>query len=151
MTLDATDPAAAETLWVVQDRLTLHGRVEGSGLDMIEVEIPPGSGTPPHTHASPETFLVLEGEIRFGHFAGPPREIAGRPGTCVKVGSMEPHNYRNPGPAPARMLVLLEPSMTAFFRDIGRPDRPAEGAPPDFAAIGAAMARHGIGLVEMAA
>lgn len=40
------------------------------------------------------------------------------------------------------MLVQIEPSMVAFFRDIGLAAKP-QGA-PDFARITAAMARHGI-------
>lgn len=38
------------------------------------------------------------------------------------------------------MLVLLERSMIAFFRDVGTSDRQTE---PDFALLDAAMERHG--------
>jgi quercetin dioxygenase-like cupin family protein len=152
MTVTMTTPQTAETLWVVQDRLRFYGGIEGSPLQLIEVEVPPGSGTPPHTHASPEVFWVLEGEVTFRHF-GPDgvRTMTGGAGTSVRVDGLEPHNYANEGAAPARMLVLLEPQMTAFFRDIGRPNPPAAGAAPDFAAIGAAMARHGIAPVPVPA
>jgi hypothetical protein len=47
------------------------------------------------------------------------------------------------------MLVMLAPYMIAFFRDIGSERRP-EGA-PDYVRIGAAMARHGIETLSMAA
>jgi hypothetical protein len=45
-------------------------------------------------------------------------------------------------------MVLIEPSMVDFFRDIGTVEPQAE---PDFARIGAAMARHGIEVLTMAA
>jgi quercetin dioxygenase-like cupin family protein len=150
MHVDVTTPATAESFWVVFDRLRLLGPVEGSNLHLIEAEVPPGSGTPPHTHASPETFCVIEGEITFRHFAagGPPTVSVAGPGTTVRVGSHAPHNYVNESGQPARMLVALEQSMLDFFRDIGTPER---AAAPDFARIGAAMERHGIAALEMAA
>jgi quercetin dioxygenase-like cupin family protein len=150
MNVDVTTPATAESLWVVLDRMRLLGRVEGSDLHLVEVEVPPGSGTPPHTHASPETFYVIEGALTFRHFAagGPPQVIAAGPGTSVQVASRAPHNYVNDSGRPARMLVALDQSMIDFFRDIGTPEQPAA---PDFAAIGAAMERHGIAALRMAA
>jgi hypothetical protein len=60
-----------------------------------------------------------------------------------------PHNYVNESRKPVRMLVMLEASMVAFFRDIGSAER-AHGA-PDFARIGAAMAKHGIEALATAA
>ena len=145
MQFDVTTPESGETLWVVADRIRFLGGIAGSGLELIEVEIPPGSGTPPHTHASPEMFYVTEGEVTVRRFAadGPPEVAVGGPGTTIRIGSMVPHNYSNESDRPARMLVLLEPSMTAFFRDIGT----SEPQAPDLARIGSAMQRHGIAML----
>lgn len=148
MTVTVTTHDSAETLWVAADRLRILGGVEGSDLSLLEVTVPPGSGTPPHTHLSPELFYVVSGEITYGHFlhGAPPRMTRALPGTTVRVDSMEPHNYTNTGPDTAVMLVLVDPSMVAFFRDLGHVEPPAPGTPPNIAEIMAAMARHGIAL-----
>jgi quercetin dioxygenase-like cupin family protein len=147
MTTRSLTREAAPSLWVVRDRLTFHGPIEGSDLSLVEVEIPPGSGTPPHTHASPETFHVLSGEVTFTVFDGPaPRQVTGTPGATVAIASRVPHNYANASGRPATMLVMLDDSMVACFQDLGRREAPPMG-PPSEAEIGAVMdacRRHGI-------
>lgn len=142
--IEVTTPEQGETLWVVADRIRFLGAVLGSPLELIEVEIPPGSGTPPHTHASPETFYILDGELTVRLFTagGPPEVLRAGCGASIGVPTRVPHNYTNESGKMVRMLVLLEPSMTAFFREIGSQE-PLTGE-PDFARIGAAMQRHGI-------
>jgi hypothetical protein len=61
-----TRPIDADVRWVVRDRIRFMGELEGTHLNVLEVEVPPGSGTPPHRHESPEIFRVLDGEITFG-------------------------------------------------------------------------------------
>ncbi|MDX8465607.1 cupin domain-containing protein [Mesorhizobium sp. VK23B] len=150
MNFNVTTPEAAQTLWVVADRIRLLGGIADSSLELIEVEVPPGSGTPPHSHASPELFYVLEGTLTVRHFGtgGPPEVTVAGPGTSVRIGPRAPHNYSNDSGRPVRMLVLVEPSMIAFFRDIGTVEPQAQ---PDFARIGAAMQRHGIEALPAAA
>jgi quercetin dioxygenase-like cupin family protein len=125
--------------------------VPGSAAELVDIEVPAGSGTPPHTHRSPELFYIQEGELTLREFgpALPPKVIRATAGTSVRIPSMVPHNYVNESGKPVRMLVMLEPSMIAFFREIGSVERP-QGT-PDFARIGAAMARHGIEALAMAA
>jgi len=150
MQIDVNIPNNGEILWVVADRVRFLGGLSGSNLELIEVEVPPGSGTPPHTHASPEMFYVLDGELTVRHFAagGPPRATVAGPGTAIRIEPMAAHNYSNDSRGPVRMLVLIEQSMITFFRDIGTVEPQAE---PDFAQIGAAMQRHGIEVLSMAA
>lgn len=141
--------AGPETLWVVADRIRFLGGLTTAGSELVEVSVPPGSGTPPHCHASPELFHVIEGTLtvrRFG--AGRPETVVAGPGMSVRVAGMEPHNYANESGEPVRMLVLIEPSMVAFFRDVGTLQPQAE---PDFARLGAAMERHGIVMLAPAA
>lgn len=134
----------AEALWVVADRIRFLGGLPGSSLELIEVEVPPGSGTPPHSHASAELFHVVEGTLTVRIFgAGAPEAAAVGAGSSVRIEGWVPHNYSNDSGQPVRVLVLLDGTMTAFFRDIGTAERPSQ---PDFAKIGAAMERHGIRL-----
>ncbi|MER8577084.1 cupin domain-containing protein, partial [Mesorhizobium sp. M1338] len=140
MTIDVVPFDGGETVWVIADRIRFLGGVAGSNLEMLEVTVPPGSGTPPHAHPSPEMFYILEGELRIRHFeAGEaPRTVVADPGSAVRIGPMESHDYSNESGKQVRMLVLVEPSMTAFFRDIGTVEPLTQ---PDFAKIGAAMQR----------
>jgi quercetin dioxygenase-like cupin family protein len=145
--MQLTRPADADALWVVRDRVRFMGELAGTALVVLEVDVPPGSGTPPHVHSSPEIFRVLSGDIAFGLFGeGAPREEVAGPGTVVTVPSSVPHNYRNAGSRPASMLVVVERTMSEFFRDVGTREAPPAG-PPTEAEIGAmlaACARHGI-------
>jgi quercetin dioxygenase-like cupin family protein len=137
----------ADALWVVRDRVRFMGDLAGTALTVLEVEVPPGSGTPPHLHDSPEIFRVLEGELTFGRFGdGPPSLVAAGPGTVVTVPSRVPHNYANASAAPASMLVVVERSMADFFRDVGSREAPPAAPPADdeIARMLAACDRHGI-------
>ncbi len=151
MTLEVTTASTADYLWVVADRIRFLGGVPGSDMELLDVEVPPGSGTPPHVHESPELFYVLEGEMTVRQFAPdlPPQVVKAGPGTSVRVSPRVPHNYTNESDRPVRMLVMLAPSMIAFFRDIGSVERPQGG--PDFAGISAAMDRHGVEALSPAA
>ncbi len=147
MAVGVTTVAEAETLWVLGDRLRFMGEVEGGSLHAVEVTIPPGSGTPPHRHASVEIFHVTEGEVTFAEFGdGPPRQAIAGPGTVVTVPSGAAHNYVNAGQQAARMLVVLERQMVDFFRDVGTPQPPPPGPPSDatIARLLEICGRHGI-------
>lgn len=152
-----TDPAArifpegtGETLHVLGDTVTLRGPIAvhpaGEALFMADVTVPPGSGVPPHTHPSPETFRVLEGQVAFAA-PGPEglAETLAGPGDVVHVPPGAPHGYRNPGPAPARLTVILDAGMVAFFRAAASPAPLAGPPPPETVARILAIARgHGI-------
>lgn len=146
-TLRVTRPAEAESVWVVRDRVRFMGTLDGTDLCVLEVEVPPGSGTPPHVHDSPEIFRVLTGELTFGRFGdGAPVMEKAAAGTVVTVPSRVPHHYQNEGPVPASMLVVVERSMAEFFRDLGRTVAPpaAPPSPEEIAEVMDACARHGI-------
>lgn len=149
-TIGITRHEDAESLWVVRDRIRFMGTVAGTTLGIVEVEVPPGSGTPPHVHESPEIFRVLSGAITFGRFGdGPPSMSTASAGTVVTVPSNVPHNYANQSTEPASMLVVVDQTMIAFFRDLGRPEVPPAAPPSDaeIAEVLAACGRHGISIL----
>lgn len=140
-------PGTAPVRWVVRDRVSFLGAVPGSDWVLLEVEVPPGSGTPPHRHESPEVFHVLEGELHIGLLdEQPPREVVAQPGAVVSLPAGVAHNYRNASRAPARTLVIADRSMEAFFQDLGRAEAPAGGPPSEeeLTAVRVACARHRI-------
>lgn len=138
---------SAEVLWVIRDKVQFMGEVPEKGLTVLEVTVPPGSGTPPHKHESIEIFRVLGGEITFTLFdSTPPSQVVAHAGDVLTLRSYQPHNYFNSGDVPAQMLSIVEASMGSFFRDLGSKDVPPAG-PPSAEEIGAVMAaceRHGI-------
>lgn len=151
MTFEFVGAKGGDALWVVADRIRFLGGLPGSDLAMIEVAVPTGSGTPPHSHASAEMFYVTSGQLTLRLFASegePPTVVAAGPGEVVRIPSHMPHNYANEGSEPVKMVVLLEPAMIAFFRDIGT-ETPQDT--PDCARLGAAMEKHGITVLGMAA
>ena len=151
MKVDVNRPEGGDALWVVADRIRFLGGLPGSELELLEVEVPSGSGTPPHSHAAAEMFYIVEGELTVRQFPGgtePPAVITAGPGVTVRIASGVPHNYANESGRAVKMVVLIEPAMIAFFRDIGTTERQDQ---PDFARIGAAMERHGIDVLNMAA
>lgn len=151
MKADIEIPTDGNETWVVGDRIRFLGGLPGHDLELIVVDVPPGSGTPPHTHASAEMFYIVAGDLTVRLFEGPgapPTVTVAGPGAAIRIPPRLPHNYANESGAPVRMLALLETSMTAFFRDVGTPEPQVA---PDFARLGAAMERHGIDVLTLAA
>jgi quercetin dioxygenase-like cupin family protein len=141
------NPGNAASIYVLGDRLQFLGSVAGRDLHVVEITVPPGSGTPPHRHQSMEIFRISTGEVTFGIFDdGPPRRVKGGPGSVVTVPSNFAHNYINLGSATATMTVIVEKQMRDFFEEVGTAVAPPPG-PPSEAEIGRvleACARHGI-------
>jgi quercetin dioxygenase-like cupin family protein len=151
MRIEVNTSTNGDALFVVGDRIRFLGGLPGSDLELVEVDVPSGSGTPPHSHTSAELFYVVAGNLTVRTFSDagqPPAVAVAGPGDAITIASGVPHNYVNESAKPVKMLVLLERSMVAFFRDVGTSDRQTE---PDFAKLGAAMEKHGIDMRSMAA
>jgi quercetin dioxygenase-like cupin family protein len=135
---------------VVGDRYTILASAEhtAGSYDLFEFYVPPRHGPPPHVHTrEDELFYVLEGELEF--------EVGGAiypapAGTFVFAPRGVPHRFVGVGDAPARVLVVAQPSgMARFFADIGRelPDRrtpPLEPTQEDIAKLLATAPKYGI-------
>lgn len=150
-TVHVTHPADARSIWVLGDEVKFMGKLEGSDLHVLDVVVPPGSGTPPHTHRSVEIFRVSEGEVTFGFFdSTPPRFVIATPGTVITVPSNVGHNYRNSTPSPARITSIIESQMVDFFNEIGSPVPPPPGPPPAavIEKVIAACGSHGITMLD---
>jgi quercetin dioxygenase-like cupin family protein len=149
-TIMLTPSRNMSTLWVVRDRVRFGGHLHHTPFVILEVQVPPGAGTPLHQHASPELFRVLSGEITFTTLKdGIEHRMIGRAGDVLSVPSNEPHGYINASDAAAEMLVILDRTMWAFFGEIGS-EAPGFGPPTqeELARIWAACAKYGISFVE---
>ena len=104
-----------------------------------------GPATPLHRQpADDETFVVLDGQLRF--YLGDGGAIEAGPGTTVHVPAGAPHAFAVVSET-ARLLNLTTPNHEAFFRAAGEPaserTMPPD-APPDMAKIAAAAERFGV-------
>lgn len=127
--------------------LTIRFLVEGEDSNgssaIFEVELPAGSNVPaPDSHdAYEETMYGLEGTVRWSvegthHSVGPGQHV------CIKRG--EVHAFVNDSGEFAKQLGVITPAAIGpqFFRDMAEVVN--AGQPPDRAAIGAVMRRHGL-------
>lgn len=142
-----------ETIGVLGDRLTFKGGLVESDLVLAEVEVAPGAGTPLHSHASPEIFRVLAGELEFSTAAGDGTKRCMRAvaGDVVAIPSGAAHGYANVSGAPALVLAMFDRSLERFFRAVGTAPGVAPVGPPDPAQVAHVMAAaqaHGIRILE---
>ena len=63
---------------------------------------------------------------------------------CIKRGVI--HGFANHGDEDATFLAIISPGVfgSAYFRDIAAVLKASAGGPPDKAAMGAVMRRHGL-------
>jgi quercetin dioxygenase-like cupin family protein len=138
--------SSAESFWVVGDRVSLRGQLAGTDLHAIDVEVPPGSGTPPHTHAYAEIFRVLRGTLRIWSLVdGVPQDVDAGPGDVITIPAHAPHGYRNAGTEAAVFMAIVDGQAIRFFRAMASSE-PVIGPPgPDVVnRIMALTAAHGV-------
>jgi quercetin dioxygenase-like cupin family protein len=84
---------------------------------LIDMQIPPGGGPPPHRHDFEEMFTVLEGEVELS-FRG--QSVVARAGETVNVPANAPHGFRNASGEAARLLCMCTPpGQEEFFTAVG--------------------------------
>lgn len=128
-------------------QLTIRFRVVGEesngSVAVFEVVVPPGAHVPaPHSHdAYEETLYGLEGELTWT-VEGTPQRVGPGDALCIRRGDV--HGFVNEGAETARQLAVVTPAVIGprFFREMG--EVLGAGGPPDPAAIGAVMRRHGL-------
>jgi quercetin dioxygenase-like cupin family protein len=99
--------------------------VQGAAIDFLTVPgeepsvmrgtIPAGMTVPLHSHADPETFVVVS-----GHAEGlvESRWVQLDPGDVLNVPSGCKHGWRNSGDEPAVMILVSTAKMARFFAEI---------------------------------
>ena len=126
-------------------------------ISMFEFTVAPGARVPiAHSHnAYEETAYALEGNLTLTLWDadGNPQRIETRPGDHVLIPRGVVHRFDNFSDAPTRTLAVITPGIlgAAYFREIGELVGAAMAAaaagtpaPPDPAAIGKIMLRHGL-------
>lgn len=137
-------PSAGEAAWVGGEHISfkVRGGDTGQAIAVLEDEVEPGYGPPPHIHVDEnEIFYVLAGEFAFSLGE---RTVEAPPGTLVTVPKGQLHAFRNVGTERGRLLAIVWPAVAfeGFVAEVGTPEPPT--GPPDIAQLLAAAARHGI-------
>ena len=126
-------------------RFLLEGKASGGSVAIFEFDVPAGAKVPiAHSHdAYEETIYGLEGVLTWTVDG---RQIDVGPGEvlCIKRGAV--HRFDNLRGADAKVLAIVSPGVLGpdYFREIAAVVEAAGGGPPDPAAIGAVMRRHGL-------
>ena len=112
---------------------------------VFECDVPASSRMPaPHSHdAFEETIYGLEG-VSTWTVDGETIEIGPGEAVCVPRGAI--HGFENRGSSDAKFLAIASPGLFGpdYFREVGQVLAAAAGGPPDIAAIGEVMRRHGL-------
>ena len=112
---------------------------------VFECYVPANAKMPaPHSHNGfEETIYGLEGATTWT-IAGETVEIVAGEAVCVPRGQI--HGFENHASVDAKFLAIATPGVfgPAYFREVGEALAATAGGPPDLAAIGEVMRRHGL-------
>jgi len=129
----------------VEVKFLLEGKDTAGALAMFEFDVAAAGKVPiAHSHdAYEETIYGLEGAVTFT-VEGERTEI--RPGQVLSIPRGAVHRFDNFGLEKSRSLAVITPGILgpAFFREVAEVLRASAGGPPNFAAIGEVMRRHGL-------
>jgi len=126
-------------------RFLLEGKQTAGSVAVFEFDVPAGAQVAAaHSHDGyEETIYGLAGVLTWT-IEGTPIDVAPGEALCIPRGAV--HRFDNLGEDDATALAIVTPGILGpdYFRDVAAILDAAAGGPPDFAAIGAVMLRHGL-------
>ena len=126
-------------------RFLVEGDDSGGSVAVFEFDVPAGSKVAaPHSHDGyEETVYGLDGVLTWT-VDGAPTDVA--PGEALVIPRGAVHHFDNAGDLDASALAIVTPGILGpdYFSEVAVILDAAVGGPPDFAALGAVMRRHGI-------
>ncbi|PUZ19602.1 Cupin domain-containing protein [Chitinophaga costaii] len=110
-------------------RIVISGEQTGGNYAVIEMNVPPGGGPPPHSHSAfQEMFYVVEGEIEFKTEKGKENVAKGGFVNIPFGGAI--HCFQNTSGEFVRLLCTVVPAgLENIFREIGQPVKEGEILP----------------------
>ncbi|PZM17175.1 cupin domain-containing protein [Rhizobium tubonense] len=147
----ATEASTTKSVFVLADHVERRARLEGTWLNIFDVTVSPGGGTPLHSHASPEVFRILEGSLTIQRMSDSGlQEVEAIAGDIVSIPAHVPHGYSNPGPAPCVFSAIVDKEMAVYF-EAADSSKPTDGTPDDEAAEQMIVAANAHGIHILAA
>jgi quercetin dioxygenase-like cupin family protein len=124
-------------------RFLVEPQDSGGSLSVFECDVPADARMPaPHSHdAFEETVYGLEGVASFT-IDGAAVDIGPGDAVCIPRGAV--HGFENRGTTDVKFLAMASPGVfgPAYFHEVG--EVLAAPGPPDRAALGEVMRRHGL-------
>lgn len=112
-------PGEGRVLLVLGEAITVKigGEQTGGRYAVFEEVSPVGGGPPLHVHRhDDEVFYVLEGELEFQLGA---QRFPAKAGTSAFFPKTIAHTFRNIGPTPSKVLVMVLPArLVRFFEEV---------------------------------
>ena len=126
-------------------RFLLEGGASGGSVAVFEFDVPAGANVPvAHSHDGyEETIYGLDGVLTWT-VGGRETDVGAGDVLCITRGVV--HRFDNHQSVDARALAIVTPGILGpdYFREVAAVVEGSAGAPPDLAAIGAVMQRHGL-------
>src|SRR5436309_1980809 len=126
-------------------RYLVEGEESGGSVAVFEFDVPVGTKVgAAHSHDGyEETIYGLEGVLTWT-IEGVPTDIGPGEVLCIRRGAV--HQFDNTRDVDAKALAVVTPGILGpdYFREVAAILDAAAGGPPDFAALGVVMRRHGL-------
>ena len=130
-------------------RFLVDAEVSGGSVAVFEFDVPAGTSVAAgHSHDGyEETIYGLQGVLTWT-IEGVPTDIGPGEAICIPRGAV--HQFDNPHDADATALAVVTPGILGpdYFREVAAVLDAAAGGPPDYAALGEVMRRHGLTCAE---
>jgi quercetin dioxygenase-like cupin family protein len=126
-------------------RFLVEATESAGSVAVFEFDVPAGTRVPAgHSHDGyEETIYGLDGVLTWT-VDGVPTDVGPGQALCIPRGVV--HSFDNTHDADARALAVVTPGILGpdYFREVGAILAAAAGGPPDYAALGEVMRRHGL-------
>jgi quercetin dioxygenase-like cupin family protein len=126
-------------------RFLVEGEQSAGAVALFEFDVPAGAKVAAaHSHDGyEETIYGLEGILTWT-LGGTATDVG--PGETLFIPRGAVHHFDNTGDVDAKALAIVTPGVLGpdFFREVAAILDAAAGGPPDLAAIGEVMRRHGL-------
>jgi quercetin dioxygenase-like cupin family protein len=126
-------------------RFLVEGERSAGSVAVFEFDVPAGTSVAAgHSHDGyEETVYGLEGVLTWT-VEGTPTDVGPGDALCIPRGAV--HDFDNTQDIDARALAIVTPGILGpdYFREVAAILEAAAGGPPDYAALGEVMSRHGI-------
>ena len=130
-------------------RFLLEGQQSAGSFAVFEFDVPAGAKVAAaHSHDGyEETIYGLEGVLTWT-IEGTANDIGPGEVLCIPRGAV--HQFDNTHEVDAKALAIVTPGILGpdFFREVAAILDAAAGGPPDYAALGEVMKKHGLTCAE---
>ena len=130
-------------------RFLIEGEQSGGSVAIFEFDVPAGTSVAAgHSHDGyEETIYGLEGVLTWTT-EGVPTDVGPGEALCIPRGAV--HQFENTHDVDASALAVVTPGILGpdYFREVAAILDAAAGGPPNYAALGEVMRRHGLTCAE---